>query len=159
VLATALSLLPRTLGLLPLKGPWSERMVRAARPELTLDEVEHTGERLEGQLEDQARAFLLRSPGKNRVETATRTVFASPILVWYRRYAEWAVAPRCGGLGLPFGDQALFCRRRDYAEAGGFPHEPLLEDVAFVLRRRRLGPLAGVPPVCLARLYNGSRPR
>ena len=65
-------------------------------------------------------------------------------------------APAAGG--LPFGDQALFCRRRDYAEAGGFPHEPLLEDVAFVLRRRRLGPLA-VAPGCLARLYNGARPR
>jgi hypothetical protein len=30
-----------TLGLVPLKGPWSERMVRAAGRELTLDEVEH----------------------------------------------------------------------------------------------------------------------
>ena len=31
----------KTLGVLPLKGPWSERMVRAAGRELTLDEVEH----------------------------------------------------------------------------------------------------------------------
>jgi Protein of unknown function, DUF547 len=31
----------KTLGLLPLKGPWSERMVRAAGRTLTLDEVEH----------------------------------------------------------------------------------------------------------------------
>lgn len=57
-----------------------------------------------------------------------------------RRYAEWAVALRCRVLGLPFGDQAIFCRRRAYEEAGGFPREPLFEDVAFVLRLRRLGP-------------------
>jgi hypothetical protein len=41
-------------------------------------------QRLEEQLEDQARAFLLRSPAKNRLDAATRTVFAGPILVWYR---------------------------------------------------------------------------
>lgn len=105
----------KTLGLLPLKGPWSERMVRAAGRALTLDEVEHeivrrefreprihfalvcaalscpplrreaySGERLEQQLEDQARTFLLRSPAMNRVDVASRTVFVSPILVWYR---------------------------------------------------------------------------
>jgi rSAM/selenodomain-associated transferase 2 len=59
-----------------------------------------------------------------------------------RRYAEWAVALRCQYLGLPFGDQALFCRRGLYADAGGFPHEPLFEDVAFFRRLRRLGPTA-----------------
>ncbi len=31
----------RTLGLLPLKGPWSEKMVRAAGRTLSLDDVEH----------------------------------------------------------------------------------------------------------------------
>jgi hypothetical protein len=31
----------KTLGLLPLKGPWSERMVRAAGRTLSLDDVEH----------------------------------------------------------------------------------------------------------------------
>jgi hypothetical protein len=105
----------RTLGLLPLKGPWSERMVRAAGRALTLDEVEHeivrkefeeprihfalvcaalscpplrseayTAARLEEQLEDQARLFLLRTPSANRVDPATGTVWVSPILVWYR---------------------------------------------------------------------------
>jgi hypothetical protein len=104
----------KTLGLLPLKGPWSEKMVRAAGRELSLDDVEHgiireefdeprihfalvcaargcpplrseayTGARLEEQLDDQARAFLLRSPEKNRVDTAAATVWVSPILTWY----------------------------------------------------------------------------
>ena len=62
-----------------------------------------------------------------------------------RRYAEWAVALRCRLLGLPFGDQALFCRRRSYEEAGGFPHEPLFEDVALVLRLRRVGRVVLLP--------------
>jgi len=43
-----------------------------------------TGGKLEQQLDDQARAFLLKSPTKNRVDIAKRTVFASPILDWYR---------------------------------------------------------------------------
>jgi hypothetical protein len=105
----------KTLGLLALKGPWSEKMVRAAGRSLSLDDVEHeiirrefdeprihfalvcaalgcpplrgeayTGSRLEDQLEDQARLFLLRSPAKNRVDVATGTVWVSPILVWYK---------------------------------------------------------------------------
>jgi len=62
-----------------------------------------------------------------------------------RRYSEWAVALRCRLLGLPFGDQAIFCRRGAYARAGGFPHEPLFEDVAFYRRLRRLGRTALLP--------------
>jgi len=104
----------KALGLFPLKGPWSERMVRAAGGTLTLDEVEHdilrrrfreprvhfalvcaalgcpplrseayTGARIDEQLDDQARVFLLRTPAKNRVDVATRTVWVSPILIWY----------------------------------------------------------------------------
>jgi rSAM/selenodomain-associated transferase 2 len=60
-------------------------------------------------------------------------------------YAEWAVALRCRVLGLPFGDQAIFCRRAAYERAGGFPHEPLFEDVAFFLRLRRVGETALLP--------------
>jgi hypothetical protein len=105
----------KTLGLLPLKGPWSEKMVRAAGRTLSLDDVEHeiirkefdeprihfalvcaalgcpplrsevyAGARLEEQLEDQARLFLLRSPAKNRIDVAAATVWVSPILVWYK---------------------------------------------------------------------------
>jgi rSAM/selenodomain-associated transferase 2 len=63
-----------------------------------------------------------------------------------RRYAEWAVELRCRALGLPFGDQALFCRRAAYQAAGGFPHEPLFEDVVFMRRLRRLGPTVLLAP-------------
>ena len=44
----------------------------------------YTGARLEAQLDDQARAFLLRSPGQNRVDLASRTVSLSPLLEWYQ---------------------------------------------------------------------------
>jgi uncharacterized protein DUF547 len=44
----------------------------------------YTGAALDGQLEDQARAFLLRSPERNRVDVPARTVLLSPIFDWYR---------------------------------------------------------------------------
>jgi rSAM/selenodomain-associated transferase 2 len=65
------------------------------------------------------------------------------------RAIEAAVALRCRALGLPYGDQALFARRSAYAAAGGFPPIPLMEDVAFVKRLRRLGPLALLRPRAL----------
>lgn len=43
---------------------------------------------------------------------------------------------------LPYGDQGIFCRRRAFADAGGFPDIPLMEDLAFSRRIRRFGRLA-----------------
>ena len=48
----------------------------------------YAGARLDAQLDDQARTFLLRSPTKNRVDAASRTVYLSPILVEFRDYIE-----------------------------------------------------------------------
>jgi len=62
-----------------------------------------------------------------------------------RRYSAWAVGLRCRLLGLPFGDQAIFCRRSAYERAGGFPPEPLFEDLAFFRALRRLGPTTLIP--------------
>ena len=61
-----------------------------------------------------------------------------------RRYRllEAGVAMRCRLLRLPFGDQGIFVRSDAYAASGGFPPFPLMEDVAFVRRLGRLGPLA-----------------
>ncbi len=33
---------------------------------------------------------------------------------------------------LPYGDQGLLVRRQDYTSAGGFPDQPLMEDVALI---------------------------
>ena len=40
---------------------------------------------------------------------------------------------RTSVLGLPFGDQGLILSRNDYDRAGGYPDQPLMEDVALVL--------------------------
>jgi len=42
-----------------------------------------TGDRLDAQLDEQARLFLA-TRSKNRVDVATRTVYGSPIFTWYR---------------------------------------------------------------------------
>jgi rSAM/selenodomain-associated transferase 2 len=46
--------------------------------------------------------------------------------------------------GLPYGDQALFVRRESFWKAGGFPEQPLMEDLELSRRLRRLGRIAKV---------------
>jgi hypothetical protein len=46
----------------------------------------YVGSRLDAQLDDQARTFILQSPSKNRVDVAARTVYLSPIFVEFRDY-------------------------------------------------------------------------
>lgn len=40
-----------------------------------------------------------------------------------------------------FGDQGLFCRRKDFEAVGGFPDQPLFEDVDLAMRLARRGRL------------------
>jgi rSAM/selenodomain-associated transferase 2 len=47
--------------------------------------------------------------------------------------------------GLPYGDQALFVRRAAFAQAGGYPAQPLMEDLELSRRLRRLGQICTVP--------------
>lgn len=66
-----------------------------------------------------------------------------------RWFAGWANL-RAGLFALPYGDQGLLLRAEDYARAGGFPDQPLMEDVALV---RALGrPLSALP----ARAFTGA---
>jgi rSAM/selenodomain-associated transferase 2 len=53
---------------------------------------------------------------------------------WINQRTRWSRAP--------LGDQAQFATRRAYEAAGGFPDWPILEDLAFIRRLRRQGPLA-----------------
>jgi hypothetical protein len=48
----------------------------------------YVADRLDAQLDDQARRFLLHSPDKNRVDVAARTVYLSPIFVEFRDYID-----------------------------------------------------------------------
>jgi rSAM/selenodomain-associated transferase 2/rSAM/selenodomain-associated transferase 1 len=61
-----------------------------------------------------------------------------------RRWVEWGVRWR-SRWGWPYGDQGLFLRRRQFEQVGGFPDQPLLEDVALVQRLRQQGRLVIVP--------------
>lgn len=61
------------------------------------------------------------------------------------RWIEAGVGLRCRLLRLPYGDQAIFARRSEYHRAGGFRDCPILEDVDFIRRLGRLGPLAFPP--------------
>lgn len=54
--------------------------------------------------------------------------------------ARWANA-RTIWLGMPYGDQALFCSRTVYDRVGGFQRRYLMEDVDFVKGCRKIGAL------------------
>lgn len=58
-------------------------LVCAARGCPPLRAEAYRGEVLDQQLTDQAHAFLLRSPAKNRFDVASATVYLSPIFKWY----------------------------------------------------------------------------
>ena len=46
---------------------------------------------------------------------------------------------------IPYGDQALFVRRMVFEQVGGYPDQPLMEDVALARRLWRVGRLVTVP--------------
>lgn len=55
------------------------------------------------------------------------------------RALEWAVNLRTCLFRTATGDQAIFATRALVERVGGFPEQPLFEDVAFVARARRAG--------------------
>jgi len=69
-----------------------------------------------------------------------------------------AVVARCMNLrsrwsGIATGDQAIFLHRQAFERVGGFPDQPLMEDVEISARLRSLA-----PPVCLkARVATSGR--
>jgi rSAM/selenodomain-associated transferase 2 len=64
---------------------------------------------------------------------------------WQARWLERAVAWRVRFLRLPYGDQGYFVRRELFIALGGFDQIPLMEDVAFVRRLVKAGPVAELP--------------
>jgi rSAM/selenodomain-associated transferase 2 len=61
------------------------------------------------------------------------------------RLVELAVSLRSRWRSLPYGDQGLLLSRRLYERAGGMASLPLMEDLEFVLRLRRLAPIRLLP--------------
>ncbi|WP_163558713.1 TIGR04283 family arsenosugar biosynthesis glycosyltransferase [Halomonas sp. NO4] len=56
----------------------------------------------------------------------------------------WAMNRRSRLTGIATGDQALFMTREAFAAVGGFPDQPLMEDIELSRRLKRLS-----PPACL----------
>lgn len=61
------------------------------------------------------------------------------------RCVEWAVVLRSWLGQLPYGDQGLLLSRQLYERAGGIAPLPLMEDLEFVLRLRRLARIGCLP--------------
>ena len=55
------------------------------------------------------------------------------------RIIEWGANLRSTLLQRPYGDQALFVNRQTYFAAGGFPEQPIMEDVVLVERLKKRG--------------------
>jgi Glycosyltransferases involved in cell wall biogenesis len=84
-----------------------------------------------------------------RLHGALRQRIDEPGLAY--RLLECGNAARVRGLGLPYGDQAIFVRREAFLELGGFPLEPLLEDLLLMRRlRRRAWPALAPGPVVVS---------
>jgi rSAM/selenodomain-associated transferase 2 len=59
----------------------------------------------------------------------------------FARVVELGVRLRVALFGLPYGDQALFVRRKSFEDVGGFTDLPIMEDVDFIRRMHREGSL------------------
>jgi len=57
---------------------------------------------------------------------------------WRLRAISWFHNTRCRYTRIFYGDQALFVRRDLFWRLGGFPVEPILEDVLFGEKLRRV---------------------
>ncbi|MGE0642832.1 MAG: TIGR04283 family arsenosugar biosynthesis glycosyltransferase [Nitrospira sp.] len=67
---------------------------------------------------------------------------------WRLRFISFLDNFRCTRSRIIYGDQALFVRRSLFEQLGGFPEQPILEDVAFCERLIKVtNPLLLDPPV------------
>ena len=74
---------------------------------------------------------------------------------WQARVIERGVRWRVNGLGLAYGDQALFVRRDAFHAVGGYREWPLMEDVALIRELGRAGRLyhSDLPVITSARRW------
>lgn len=61
------------------------------------------------------------------------------------RYLELGVRARSEWVGVPYGDQGLFMRRRDFMAWGGYPEVSRMEDLYLVRRARLQGAVRTLP--------------
>ncbi len=67
---------------------------------------------------------------------------------WTKPIIEWGVDFRCKHFQLPFGDQGLFVRKKDF-EAWNLPTVPILEDVFLVKCAQKYGQIVGLSATLL----------
>ncbi|NBB51537.1 glycosyltransferase [Rhizobium sp. CRIBSB] len=79
-------------------------------------------------------ARYMATPGAERAAATLRLAIDDP--AWQARVIERSVAWRVRWFGLAYGDQGLLIHRDLYAAIGGYPDQPLMEDVEIM---RRLG--------------------
>jgi len=83
--------------------------------------------------------------GRFDVRIAGRPFMLRVVAVLMNLRSRWS--------GIATGDQAIFMTRALFAQAGGFPDQPLMEDVEICRRLRRIA-----PPACLrARVTTSGR--
>ena len=70
-------------------------------------------------------------------------------------FIELAVAARCALAKLPYGDQALFLPRELFNQIGGYPMQPIMEDVELVQRLKAHGKIriSRLPAITSARRW------
>jgi rSAM/selenodomain-associated transferase 2 len=67
---------------------------------------------------------------------------------WRLRFISFLDNFRCARSRIIYGDQALFVRRALFEKLGGFPNQPILEDVAFCEKIiKETNPVLLFPPV------------
>jgi rSAM/selenodomain-associated transferase 2/rSAM/selenodomain-associated transferase 1 len=78
----------------------------------------------------------------------------------FLRYLEKNVAWRTKIFQMPYGDQAYFVRTSVFREMGGYADIPLMEDVEYIRRLRKIGKLAFItqPVVTSPRRYQKRGP-
>lgn len=111
----------------------------------------------DSRLEAGACAFI-RTLDRNVVGGAFDLRFDDAQVVY--RFLEGVIRLRTRALRLPYGDQAIFARRSAYEAAGGMPHLPLMEDVAFVRALGAVGQFAfpAIQAITSARRYERRGP-
>lgn len=92
--------------------------------------------------EGSVRAMLAALEPARAVGGSFRFAVDSP--AWRYRWLASMVRFRTRRLRAPYGDQGLFVRRRVFEDLGGFPDQPILEDLHFVRAMRKVGRLAAL---------------
>lgn len=68
---------------------------------------------------------------------------------WLRRVGNPLIRRRTAWTGWPLGDQGQFVTREAFETLDGFQDWPILEDLDFIRRLRRLGPTAVLDPTAI----------